>query len=512
MQNVYVLWLWPTMVTIGLIVLCLIARSQQLPKNAKILGGILFGWFTICFSLAFASFQSAFICIFAAISTLYMIVAAGQLLVQQYDWRFTRSTIISSAKAFLYLAGACVFLQVCSNYLGFPAQLGVGAILSALCLAVAVLLLVGGILSLRRYRLERVKPIGQISHLPTVTLAIPARNETHALDQTLSNAIKSSYPKLEILVLDDCSQDKTAEIIKSYAQDGVRFVQGKVPADGWLGKNYACKTLAAEASGDIIIFAGVDTHFSENSIGLLISYMRKYSLEMLSTQPQRRGLDVLPQLLAPLHIIWQALLPITKRRLPVASTCWAITADSLRRLGGFDAVRNNVFPETFFARQLFAKNAYRYLLSDQTLGVTTRKKVQSQVETTTRTMYPFFQRRVPAVLLLTVLASLLLLFPYAVVVWQLGAGQWSATGWVCLTAIVLQLLAHLLAVYFITPRLWPIVTLALPLQIVWELLLINFSMLLFEFSEVNWKGRNVCYPVIEAISPRTFKDEVNKIA
>src|SRR4029077_9013676 len=57
--------------------------------------------------------------------------------------------------------------------------------------------------------------------LPTVTVAIPARNEDAQLDQCLQSLLAGDYPKLEIIVLDDCSQDRTSEIIRRFAHDGV---------------------------------------------------------------------------------------------------------------------------------------------------------------------------------------------------------------------------------------------------------------------------------------------------
>jgi len=72
------------------------------------------------------------------------------------------------------------------------------------------------------------------------------------------------YPKLEIIVLDDCSQNKhTPEIIRSFAHDGVRFIQGEHPKPTWLAKNQAYDRLAQESSGEFILFCGVDVRFSQ---------------------------------------------------------------------------------------------------------------------------------------------------------------------------------------------------------------------------------------------------------
>jgi hypothetical protein len=139
--------------------------------------------------------------------------------------------------------------------------------------------------------------------LPTLTVAIPARNETEDLSECLQSLITSNYPKLEILVLDDCSQEKhTPEIIRGFAHDGVRFVAGKTPPERWLAKNYAYSQLAEESNGDLLLFCGVDVRFQKDALRSLVKTMlykqksmmgvlpinqisRKWSLESLLVQP-----------------------------------------------------------------------------------------------------------------------------------------------------------------------------------------------------------------------------------
>jgi len=114
----------------------------------------------------------------------------------------------------------------------------------------ALLLLVSVIRSLRRTTWPPQTSHYSDKELPTITVAIPARNETKDLQQCLVDLIASDYPKLEILVLDDCSQLKrTPQIIKEFAHAGVRFIQGQEPRETWLPKNQAYDRLAHEARG-----------------------------------------------------------------------------------------------------------------------------------------------------------------------------------------------------------------------------------------------------------------------
>lgn len=113
---------------------------------------------------------------------------------------------------------------------------------------------------------------------PSITIAIPARNETKVLKDTVKKLLALDYEKTEIIVVDDCSQDNTSEIIKSLAHKGVRFVEGKEPPEGWLGKNHAMKTLAEQASGDYILYTDADNPFDDNLLETMLSIVTKNDL------------------------------------------------------------------------------------------------------------------------------------------------------------------------------------------------------------------------------------------
>jgi hypothetical protein len=184
--------------------------------------------------------------------------------------------------------------------------------------------------------------------LPTVTIAIPARNETDALASCLESALASDYPKLEILVLDDCSQDKTAEVIKSFAHDGVRFVLGEVAPEDWLAKNYAYEQLLQQASGQYILFMGVDIRLHSTSVRNLVQVAMAQNKKMISVLPRRTKSGFAASLVQPMRCWWELAVP---RRLkkwpPVLSSCWLIDHKAAIKTGGFDAVKRAVLRSRF---------------------------------------------------------------------------------------------------------------------------------------------------------------------
>ncbi|HET8671853.1 MAG TPA: glycosyltransferase, partial [Candidatus Saccharimonadales bacterium] len=279
--------------------------------------------------------------------------------------------------------------------LGMPANAG-WLLLTSLQVVGGAILLTSILRTIKR----TAWPLKQHSYsdkeLPTVTVAIPARNETEDLHQCLQSIIASDYPKLEIIVLDDCSQDRrTPEIIREFAQDGVRFVRCEEPAVSWLPKNNAYARLAEEASGAYILFCGVDVRFAPHSIRNVVSTMLDRHKQMISILPMRRHEAYSHLSLIQAMRYWWELVPPRRlfRRPPVISSCWVIKASALQKMGGFGAVARAILPEAFFAKGLAKADGYSFLRAGISVGIESGKRVFEQHATATRMRYPQMHRR-----------------------------------------------------------------------------------------------------------------------
>lgn len=94
--------------------------------------------------------------------------------------------------------------------------------------------------------------------LPALSIIVPARNEERNLQTLLPSLMKLEYPgSLEILVVDDHSTDRTAELAESYGAHVLRL-EGGLPA-GWSGKPNACYQGAQRAQGEWFLFTDADT-------------------------------------------------------------------------------------------------------------------------------------------------------------------------------------------------------------------------------------------------------------
>ncbi len=335
--------------------------------------------------------------------------------------------------------------------------------------------------------------------LPTVTVAIPARNETTDLEECLKSVLANDYPKLEVIVLDDCSQGRTADIIKSFAHDGVRFVQGEEPADRWLAKNQAYEKLYKEATGEVMLFCGVDVRFGTSAIRQMVNLMHERNKAMLSVLPVRVNNDVSAAFIQPMRYWWELALPRRWfNRPPVLSTCWLIRRSRLKKLGGFGSVSHAIIPEGYFARELVKTDEYSFIRSHGELEVDTVKNLQEQRKTALRMRYAQIRRRPEWALLLTFGVMAFLLMPFIQVVGSLWF--WPHI------PIILPVLscAFLVATHFkivsaTNPSNRWVALWNFPIVVITEMIIGIASMVMYEFLTVTWKDRNICIPVMHVI-------------
>ncbi len=323
--------------------------------------------------------------------------------------------------------------------------------------------------------------------LPTVSVCIPARDEMHAMTSCLESVLLSTYPKLEIIVLDDGSRDNTGHLIQSFAHSGVRFVEGSPLPDGWLGKNHALKGLLKESSGSLILFADVDTHFSPESISHMVAYMLAEHLEMISVLPYREVSMRASAIFATFRHFW-SILGHTVQAPASASNAWMVQREAIEQeVHSFEDIKRDVRPDKRIASLLSTKGAYRFLVSDHALGVSYEKKLSSQHETSIRIYYPDFGL---GGTISRSIGIILLLVPYVLVVFGLVTHHFAFATLAFLVTIVISLLnAWYLGV--LRSHNYGIATICLPFLMVRELYLLIASVVLHKRHKVTWKGRPV---------------------
>lgn len=335
--------------------------------------------------------------------------------------------------------------------------------------------------------------------LPTLSVCIPARNETDDLAACLQAVVDSDYPKLEILVLDDCSHDKTSEIIKSFAKKGVRFIKGEPPKKGWLAKNQAYDALSKAASSDILVFMGVDVILGKKTLKTIVATMKSRDKTMISVLPFGEQDYTLGGIIQPLRYWWEVALP---RRMfnkpPVLSTFWAVDSRLLKKNGGLKAVDSMVVPEAYFARVAAANDNYSFMRVQGKLDIKSTKQLDEQWNTAIRVRYPQLKHRPESVALVFLAEFGLLLLPIFLFIFgflnDIGS-LWLLAG---LSSIMLGLVQYLVVGAY-RPKATGLYILLLPVSIIFDLIVLLTSMHRYEFSKIIWKERNVCIPVMQTV-------------
>ena len=118
---------------------------------------------------------------------------------------------------------------------------------------------------------EKLRPAPQDhpDYKPDVSVLIPAYNEEAAILNTVQSALASKYPRLEVIVVDDGSKDRTAELVRdNFGRDPrVRLI-----TQGNHGKPSALNHGLAEASGEIIISIDADTIVDPDAVPRLVRH------------------------------------------------------------------------------------------------------------------------------------------------------------------------------------------------------------------------------------------------
>ena len=328
--------------------------------------------------------------------------------------------------------------------------------------------------------------------LPSVSVCIPARNEQHALTECLESVLASTYEKLEIIVLDDASGDKTSTLIKSFASAGVRFVQGSSLPRGWLGKNHALQNLLNEASGSYVFFMDVDTKISPTAIENTVRYALSKRAAMVTVLPRREDGWRASVLFSTLRYFWEV---IFHRRLwpATSSNAWLIHRHLLEnRFDGFNAFKNTVQPETKIAVELAQTGQYRFLISTPEFGVAYEKKWRSQLITSVRLLYPLMGGSV-VISAFAILDLLLLLVPI-VIFWLtlLFPGLVSVPLLLLSSALYIGYsIVYIVYTHAVWKNGWQVAFILWPYLIIQEIALIFMSTLLHLRGTVKWKGRPI---------------------
>lgn len=123
---------------------------------------------------------------------------------------------------------------------------------------------------------------------PRVSLVFAARNEATTVGAAVPTMLALDYPDLEVIAVNDRSEDRTGEILDALAarEPRLRVDHVRELPPGWLGKNHALHHGAQRASGEWILFTDADIHFRPDTLRRAIAHAEARQLDHLAAAPQ----------------------------------------------------------------------------------------------------------------------------------------------------------------------------------------------------------------------------------
>lgn len=122
-----------------------------------------------------------------------------------------------------------------------------------------------------------------LKYRPRVTILVPAYNEERVIHKTLISCLKQTYPRLEIVVIDDGSKDNTSKVVsnfqKRYAREmkkrGIIFKHIKQKNSG---KASAMNNGLANSRGEFVISIDADSYPHPSAVEKI---MRSFTSEKI---------------------------------------------------------------------------------------------------------------------------------------------------------------------------------------------------------------------------------------
>jgi chlorobactene glucosyltransferase len=210
----------------------------------------------------------------------------------------------------------------------------------------------------------------------TLSVLVPARNEENTIGNLLESLASQRVTDFEVIICNDHSTDRTAEIARSFTPRlrNLSIIQPPPRPDGWMGKNWACHQLSLAATGDYLLFADADVTFAPEAIAESIHAAATTNHGLITVWPRQELhrfreksalttmyftlLAFLPANYTHTRPLWMPAVLYQRFKALFAAACgqfMLFRRECYDRIGGHAAVAGNVIDDVALAKN--ARNA-----------------------------------------------------------------------------------------------------------------------------------------------------------
>jgi hopene-associated glycosyltransferase HpnB len=214
-------------------------------------------------------------------------------------------------------------------------------------------------------REDKIEP-KPLDRWPLVVAIVPARNEAETIARSISSLGKQDYPgEFSVIVADDHSSDGTADLARKAAEECGAAARIAVHSaaelpQGWTGKVWAMNEgirAVSERALEFFWFTDGDILHAPDTLRHLVYRAEKESLDLASRMVLLQAKTIPERLLIPPFLYFFLMLyppswiaDPKARTAGAAGGCILLRRSALERIGGMQAIRNEVIDDCALAR------------------------------------------------------------------------------------------------------------------------------------------------------------------
>jgi hopene-associated glycosyltransferase HpnB len=310
-------------------------------------------------------------------------------------------------------------------------------------------------------------PVGEPAGWPSVVAVVPARNEADVIQQSIASLAAQDYPgSLHIVLVDDLSDDGTADLARGLTSSRLTVLTGGPRPPGWTGKLWAMQQgsdHAATLQPEFLWFTDADIAHSTDNLRQLVSRAENGSRVLVSLMARLHCRSAAEHFLIPAFVFFfDMLFPFgavndpRSRVAAAAGGCMLARRTALEKAGGIGAIRFQLIDDCALGRAMKAQGPVWLGLTDRAVSLRPYPHISDIRHMVTRTAYAQLGYS-PLVLAGTLLGlAMVYLAPVMTALFAWGISQLA--GW--LAWIIMAVMFQPILRFY---RLSPLWGLALPL-------------------------------------------------
>jgi glycosyltransferase involved in cell wall biosynthesis len=261
---------------------------------------------------------------------------------------------------------------------------------------------------------------------PRISIIVPARNESEAVEDALTRLLTLDYDNYEVIAVNDRSTDGTGVIMDRVAaspaaRGRLKIVHITELPPGWLGKPHAMWSAASQTTGDWLLFTDADVLFKPDVIRRAVAYAQAEPTDHVVLFPkmimkgagERMMIAFFQTLFVFGHRPWKVADPRTKDHIGVGAFN-LIRRSAYEKVGTYERLRLEVLDDMKMGKLLKkAGFAQRNVFGDDLISIYWAKGTMGVVNNLTKNFYAVLSYQWPRAVLSCIALAILNWGPFA---------------------------------------------------------------------------------------------------